>query len=235
MVSLCRAIADVLSPRICPICGQVLAYEEYVCEPCFRRLERTEQAVMTENITEDLFYRERHFVRGGAWLFFHHSGPVRPLIHSLKFRDNPHLGEWLGMQAAREWLKYDFFDEIDYIVPVPLHPKRLRERGYNQAEYIAHGISRVTGIPVDTEHLFRREYTLQQALKDSMERNRNVQGVFVVEHPEEMFRKRLLLVDDVITTGATLRSCIQAFHAVRGCKITIFALAKTQNEISPSQ
>ena len=171
---------------------------------------------------------------GGAWLFFRHSGPERPLIHSLKFRDNPHLGEWLGRRAATEWKDTYFFDEIDYIIPVPLHKDRLHERGYNQAEYIARGISQVTGTSVDTTHLFRRSYTLQQALSGSEERSKNVENAFVVEHPEELFRKRILLVDDVITTGSTLRACIQAFSAVRGCEICVFALARTQKEVSPS-
>ena len=183
---------------------------------------------MTENITEDLFYRERHFVRGGAWLFFHHSGPVRPLIHSLKFRDNPHLGEWLGMQAAREWQKYDFFDEIDYIVPVPLHPKRLRERGYNQSLYIAQGISEVTGIPVDSTHVTRIKNTPKQALQSGEGRKTNVTDAFAVNHPEQMYHKHILVVDDLITTGETVKSCLRAMRFFRGARFSVFALCKAR-------
>ena len=111
---------------------------------------------------------------------------------------------------------------------MPLHPKRLRERGYNQAEYIARGISEITGIPIDTTHVTRIRNTPQQALQDGEERKTNVANAFAVNHPEEMRHKHILVVDDLITTGETMRSCLAAMKRFRGATFSVFALCKAR-------
>ena len=124
--------------------------------------------------------------------------------------------------------KSDFFDEIDCIIPVPLHKKRFRSRGYNQSEYIAQALSDVTGIPMDTSHLTRERNNPQQALKSGTERKQNVEGIFAVNHPEELYRKHILLVDDVLTTGSTLLSAITTLEVCKGAKFSVFVLAKAR-------
>jgi ComF family protein len=146
----------------------------------------------------------------------------------MKYADQPMIGYWLGRQAAMEMQYADFFDEIEVIVPIPLHPKRLRERGYNQAEYIAKGISEITGIPVDTTHVTRARNTPKQALQRGEARKANVAEAFAVNHPEQMYHKHILVVDDLVTTGETMRNCLKAMKKFRGATFSVLALCKAR-------
>ena len=184
--------------------------EGVICDRCMASLPRTEQAIVRDNITEMTLKGIQHMQKAAAFLFY----------------EKPQIGYILGRQAALEFQYADFFDEIDVIVPMPLHPKRLRERGYNQAEFIAKGISDVTGIPVDTTHVTRVRNTPKQALQEGQERKTNVKEAFAVNHPEQMYHKHILIVDDLITTGETMRACIKAMRPFRGATFTVFALCK---------
>ena len=217
------------------MCG---GYSEGLCANCIRHLPRTEQAQMRQNETEmtlagktsDLVrtMKVMHLDKAAAFLFYDKEHPVQTLIHKMKYADQPMIGYQLGLQAAREMLYTDFFDEIDMIVPVPLHPRRLRERGYNQSEFIARGISEATGIPIDTTHVTRVRNTPKQALLQGEERKQNVTDAFAVNHPEQMYRKHILVVDDLITTGETMRSCLKAMKRFRGARFSVMALCKAR-------
>jgi len=246
---LTTALLSLFYPRTCPMCGEYVgeqAEQGSLCRKCLAGLPRTEQAEKTENLTEmtltgtdSLFVRDigqkmvrtkkvMHLERAAAFLFFDKEDPIRKLVHVLKYADRPEIGYQLGRQAAMEFQYADFFDGIDLIVPVPLHPKRLRERGYNQSEYIARGISDLTGIPVDTTHVTRIRHTPKQALQNGGQRKENVKDAFAVNHPEQLYRKHILLVDDLITTGETMRSCLKAMRRFRGAKFSVFALCKAR-------
>ena len=215
------------------MCG---GYHDGLCPRCIRNLPRTEQAAIRQNGTEyvlagevkDFVKRMRvmHVDKAAAFLFYEKDHPVQRLIHRMKYEDRPVIGQQLGRQTALEMQYADFFDEIDIIIPVPLHPKRLRERGYNQSEYIARGISEVTGIPVDTTHVFRVRNTPKQALQTGEDRKHNVADAFAVSHPEQLYYKHILLVDDLITTGETMRACLRAMRFFRGATFTVFSLCK---------
>lgn len=208
---------------------------DWICPDCWYRLPRTEQDLKAENSTETaltegktVIKKALHLNRAGAYLFYEKEHPIQQVIHLMKYRDEPEWGIYLGRQAVLGWRDERFFDEIDVILPVPLHPKRLRERGYNQSEYIARGINEITGIPIDTTHLTRTRNTPKQALQDGEGRKTNVAGAFAVNHPEQLYHQRILVVDDLITTGETMRSCLQAMRAFRGAKISVFALCKAR-------
>ena len=136
-----------------------------------------------------------HLERAAAFLFFEKEHPIQQVIHKMKYADQPLIGYQLGRQAAMEMQYTDFFDGIEVIMPIPLHPKRLKERGYNQSEYIARGISEITGIPIDTTHVTRIKNTPKQALQNGEERKTNVAQAFEVNHPEQMYGKHILVVD----------------------------------------
>jgi len=246
---LITALLSLFYPRICPMCEEYIGEGQVpgtLCKTCLAQLPRTEQAETPENLTEmtltgsdSVMVRDTgqnmvrtkkvmHLERAAAFLFFDKEDPIRDLVHVLKYADRPEIGYQLGRQAAMEFQYADFFDGIDVIVPLPLHPKRLRERGYNQSEYIARGISDVTGIPVDTTHVERIKNTPKQALQKGAERKANVQNAFAVNHPEQMYRKHILVVDDLITTGETMRSCLKAMRRFRGAKFSVFALCKAR-------
>jgi len=211
------------------VCGQVLVDEEYVCEACVQRFDRTEQALNRDNETEKYFASCRHFAYGGCWLHFRKGTAFQRMIHQAKFHGgNPPLLYQLGRLAAKEWQDTGFFDFIDVIVPIPLHKKRLRDRGFNQSEYICRGLSEVLKIPMDTSHLTRIRATRQQSQSSYEERQMGVKDAFEVNHPEEWYGKTILLVDDIVTSGATMRAAMDAMKDVYSCRIVVFGLAKTK-------
>ena len=226
-------------PRVCAVCENYIGEQAGVlCEECLSALPRTEQAENRQNSTEMAVLGQPHQIavatktmhldKGAAFLFFDKGHPIRDMIHRMKYADQPEIGFQLGRQAAIEMQYADFFDEIDLIIPMPLHPRRLRERGYNQSEYIARGISAITGIPVDTTHVTRVRNTPKQALQRGEERKNNVADAFTVNHPEQLYHKHILIVDDLITTGETMRSCMRAMKVFRGAKFSVFALCKAR-------
>ncbi|MCQ2311931.1 MAG: ComF family protein [Paludibacteraceae bacterium] len=224
-----KTLLSVVFPTFCPVCNKKLTNtQDEICEDCLSRLPRTNEVTIQGNMTEDKFQDFPNFIRGAAWLQFSKNSEVSNLIHKFKYKKHPQIGYNLAREAVKEYIPWDFFNTIDVIIPIPLHPKRLRERGFNQSEWIARGLSEETGIPCDTDHLKRIVDNAHQVSLIGLERSQNVNDIFEVNHPEELYRKHILLVDDVITTGATLRSCIMATIPVRGCQISVFALTKAE-------
>ena len=229
-------------PRTCPFCGRYISdrqraeeHVEWLCPECWIKLPRTEQDKLPQNSTETALTegktvnkRALHLDRAAAYLFFEKEHPIRHVIHRMKYADEPELGFWMGRQAVLDWRDETFFDNLDVLIPMPLHPRRMRERGYNQSEYIARGISEITGIPVDTTHVTRVKDTPQQALQDGEARKTNVAGAFATNHPEQLYHKHIMVVDDLITTGETMKACLNTMRAFRGATITVFALCKAR-------
>ena len=209
-----------------------------ICGTCLRFLPRTEQAEHPQNETmmavlgrpSDIVRAAKvmHLSRAAAFLFYEKDSPVQGVVHKMKYADQPEIGMQLARQAAMEFQYAGFWDGIDLIVPMPLHPKRLRSRGYNQSEYIARGISQVTGIPVDTTHVLRVKDTPKQALQSGEDRKRNVEDAFAVNYPEQLYHRHILLVDDLVTTGETARACLRAMRFFRGATFSVFALCKAR-------
>ena len=165
-------------------------------------------------------------VSATAYLYYYKEGKYSSLIHHLKYHDHPEVGTYLGRLAATELRESGFFDGIDLIIPVPLSRKRYHQRGYNQSDYIAQGISEVTHIALRTDCLARTVDTDTQTHKSKEERWKNTKDIFQVVNPETLKGKHLLLIDDVATTGATLHACASTLLTLPGVRISIFALAK---------
>ena len=234
------SLFDILYPRTCPFCGRYISdrqireeHIEWLCVDCWKHLPRTEQDILRDNSTEETLTdgssetkQAMRLEKAAAYLFFEKEHPIQWVIHRMKYRDQPMLGFWLARQALLDWRNETFFEDLDLIVPMPLHPKRLRERGYNQAEYIALGISELTGIPVDTTHVLRVRNTPKQARQTGYERKTNVANAFAVVQPEDLKDKHILVVDDLITTGETMRSCLKSMKRIKGARFSVFALCK---------
>ncbi len=220
------AFFNLLFPRSCVVCGGCLVRgEEYVCTVCNSRMPRTNYHLLPDNEIEKRFWGKSRVERATSYFFYTKGSDYRHILYQLKYKGSKEIGEVMGRYMAKELLSSGFFQGIDFIVPVPLHPKKKKSRGYNQSEWIALGISHVTGIPVDTETLIRVVANNTQTRKSVFERWENVQHVFQVVCPENIKGKHVLIVDDVLTTGATILSCATALTKSTNVKVSIIALA----------
>ncbi len=188
-------------------------------------MPRTHYHTLEENPVERMFWGKFPLERATSYLFYHKGDDFCQLLHLLKYRGRKDLGEIMGRYMAAELSRSDFFHGIDFMLPVPLHPRKQKQRGYNQSECIARGISNVTGIPIDITSVVRRKETKSQTRKSTYERWKNVSGVFHLTNPHLFTNKQILLIDDVLTTGATLTACADTFKGVKDISISVLTLA----------
>jgi ComF family protein len=179
-------------------------------------------------LTERFFEGSFSFVRATSFFFYDRGSRFSEILYQLKYKGNKELGEVMGSCMACELLSSGFFEGIDMLVPIPLHPEKLKRRGYNQSERIAAGICRVTGIPVITSHSERIKSTDTQTHKSAIERRENVKGIFLLQNPLFFSGKHILIVDDVLTTGATIMSYASIFRNVEDIRISVFTMAITR-------
>ncbi len=228
MMSFLRSFFALIYPNRCEACGALLvAGEQVICTTCRYKLPRTGYWLQKGNPVEQVFWG-RVPVENACSLFFMGKGSkYRKLLHKLKYKGRPQVGVVLGNLLGAELLRSDFYQDVDAIIPIPLHLKRQRQRGYNQSEQIARGISQSFGKPTLANVVYRQRYNETQTKKSREERMKNVEDVFAV-HADKLALiegKHLLLVDDVLTTGATLESCIAAIQKAANCKISVATLA----------
>ena len=176
---------------------------------------------------EKEFWGKLPIERANSLLYYTKGGDVQKILYELKYYGNDRLALFLGKCMAMELQPSNFFQNIDYILPVPLHDKKKKARGYNQSEMIAQGISIVTGIPLIDNILKRVRYTDTQTKKRSYERWLNVQDVFECISLKIIEDKHVLLVDDVMTTGSTIVACADALSGIPHIRISVLTLALT--------
>lgn len=219
---------DLFFPRCCEACEKALVGAEAIlCTDCRTTLPRTDtdSALKTSLQTKFIGYSQVKDV--SAFLIFTKKGKVQRLLHALKYKGRQEVGVLLGTMMAHE-KPQGTFPSADLFISVPLHKKRLKERGYNQSDAFAEGLSEVTGIPWSGTLLVRTRYTKSQTGKTKVERHDNVNGIFEVSDPRQIEGKRIILVDDVLTTGATLEACLEALIDA-GCTSTyIMTIAAAQ-------
>lgn len=222
-----KDLISLLFPRYCKVCKRRLMHsEEHLCINCLLELPRTHYEQNPNNLLMQHFIEWPEVVRATAYFHYYKEGRYSNLIHHLKYYDHPEVGTYLGRLAATELKESQFFDGINLIIPVPLSLKKYRQRGYNQSDYIARGISEVTNIPLRTDCITRTVDTETQTHKSQKERWKSTKDIFQVTNSEALKGKHILLIDDVSTTGATLHACTSALLTLPGVRISIFALAK---------
>ncbi|PSR12691.1 MAG: ComF family protein [Bacteroidetes bacterium] len=213
-------------PRLCLGCGHNLPpAAELLCVTCQYQLPQTEQHLSAENAFTDIFLGRIKLETGAALYYFSKSGRVQHLIHQLKYEHKPEIGTQLGLQYGRQLKEQPHFQTIDAVVPVPLHPQKQHQRGYNQAAEFGKGIAEGLAIPLWPEALARDLYTSTQTKKSRLDRIENVLAAFTLNQPQLLAGKHLLLVDDVLTTGATLEACATRILEAPGAKVSMVTLA----------
>jgi ComF family protein len=181
--------------------------------------------LVQENEFIDRLWGRVQLESGAAAYYFSRQSPIRMAIHHLKYKNKPDIGLMIGREFGRKLRESDFFKTVDGIIPVPLHPRKERLRGYNQSTMFAKGLSEAMEVPMLDKVLLRSAFTQTQTRKKRMERFQNVDAVFEVRKPETISGKHLLLVDDVLTTGATLEVCGQTLLDVAGTKLSCATMA----------
>ena len=202
-------LVDLIAPRACVVCGGRLGIHEFfICGSCNLQLPRTNYADNPyENDMARLFWGQLPVERCAALFFYQGGSGPSQILYELKYKNHPEIGEFFGRMIAEEWNDTGFFEGIELIVPVPLAKERQRQRGYNQSLHIARGIGSVTRLPIVTNAVSREQFVESQTQKDRWQRNENVEGCFRLNDGSALKGRHVLLVDDVVTTGATICSC----------------------------
>ena len=223
-------LIELIFPRHCCVCGEVLSRQEQdMCLDCLYKLPKIEKIHLSE--LEKVFWGRFDVERVAAYIYYQKESPYNRLLHKMKYGNHPEVGMRLALMAAEQLSKEGFFDGIDAIVPLPLSKKKRRQRGYNQCDYIAEGLSQTTGIPVLKDCVVRNKSNETQTHKTRDERWRNVERIFSLANPELIEGKHILLIDDILTTGATLTNCAIAIKSGCNCRISVFTLAYTYNKL----
>lgn len=223
-------VLDFVSPRRCAVCGGRLAPTEHaLCSVCCLRLPRTGFCLSpTDNPVAKLFWGQAPVERATALFYYEAHSETSRLVYSLKYRGRPDIGVALGRLAAGEMLAAGFLAGVDVVVPVPLAKRRMRERGYNQSEAIADGIGSAAGLPVEARAVARTVYHGSQTSLGRWQRLGNVDGAFCLKDGSRLRGRHVLLVDDIVTTGATAIACASALASVPGIRLSFAALGFTR-------
>ncbi len=205
-----NAFTELFFPRICYVCGaHLFSSEQEVCRRCLRKLPRTGFELVDDNPVSQIFWGRVKLEKATSLYYYRKGEILQQLVHRLKYKGNYQMGQVLGVQMGNVLTQAGFMVDIDMIIPVPLHEKRLRQRGYNQSDHIAIGLSKASGIEVVKNRLVRTVHTESQTHKGRFERWESVDNIFSVVNPELLNGKHILIIDDVVTTGATMEACVQ--------------------------
>ncbi|MEZ5017474.1 MAG: phosphoribosyltransferase family protein [Flavipsychrobacter sp.] len=218
-----EGLSHLVYPKLCEGCSkQLLAEEEVLCLNCnIYNLPRTAYHHIAENETAMRFAGRFPFQKATSLAYFTPNGLLQHLLHNLKYEDKKYIGYYLGKQLGYDLLQTNWQKGIDLIVPVPLHPKKEALRGFNQSQLIASGLNAALHIPIEEQVLKRNRFTDSQTQKTREERITNMQDAFLASNTARIEGKHILLIDDVLTTGATLESCALALLKVKDVIISI--------------
>jgi ComF family protein len=222
-------LINLFFPKACSGCNSfLLANEKVICTVCRHEIPLTNHHKIENNEAVVKFYGRIPLEFAAALFYFHKKGIVQEMIHKLKYKGHQEVGSAIGFWYAEELKTIAELHSVDYIIPVPLHKKRLKERGYNQVEAFGKSLSESMNIPYNDSVLIRNVYSKTQTKKNLLGRSEVVGSIFSVEHNVSLHNKHFMLIDDVITTGSTLEACGRELLKIPGAKLSIVCMAMTQ-------
>ncbi len=221
-----KNLVNLFFPKVCVGCKSfLLANENVICTICRHEVPLTNHHLNSENEAFKKFYGRIPVKYASALFYFHKKGIVQEVIHSLKYRGQQEIGTILGDWYASDLKNVDIIKTIDEIIPVPIHKKRFKERGYNQVTKFGQSLSKNLNVAYNPAILVRNIYTETQSKKNLIGRTEKIESIFDVIFSEKDHNKHFLLIDDVITTGSTLEACSRALQKIPGAKISIVCMA----------
>ena len=219
-------IANLFYPNICQACAkELVGNENSICVACWKDLPETKFHFQINNPLEQKFWGRLPVEYATSMYYFNKDARIQDVLHALKYRKNTEIGLMLGRKFAEEIKMCTWIADIDCLIPIPLSQKKTQKRGYNQSEYIAKGMGEILNLGVITTAVERVKHTETQTSKTRSERLDNMKAAFEVKDPSLLNQKHVLLIDDVITTGATLESCAEAILKQGNTKLSIATLA----------
>lgn len=224
-----KSLLNLFFPKSCAGCNSFLLSTEYViCTECRHEIPITNHHKIKNNEAFSKFYGRIPIEFASAFFYFHKKGIVQEMIHKLKYKGHQEIGSAIGYWYAEELKNCTEISDVDFLIPVPLHEKRLKERGYNQVTTFGESLSESLSIKYDDSILVRNVYSKTQTTKSILGRSTVVDSIFGVKFDENQHNKYFLLIDDVITTGSTLEACSRELLKIPGAKISIVCMAMTQ-------
>ena len=225
-----ESLINLFFPKVCSGCSSFLvSNENVICTVCRHDLPLTNHHLNSENDAFKKFYGRIPVIHTSALFYFHKKGIVQELIHNLKYKGHEEIGGILGKWYAEDLKNIDLLKSVDEIIPVPLHPKKLKERGYNQVTAFGEALSSSLNIDYNDSLLIRNVYSKTQSKKNLLGRTEGIETIFDVSFTEKDHNKHFLLIDDVITTGSTLEACSRALLKIPGAKISVVCMAMAQS------
>jgi ComF family protein len=218
--------ASLFFPKICVGCGSdTLSNNQTICFTCITEMPTTNFEQHADNLVSDLFTGRIALLHACSYVFFSKDSLVQHLIHNFKYKANKELGHAMGSMMGHAILQANWPQKVDAIIPIPLNKIKQQKRGFNQAEILANGIAAVLEKPVETVAILRNKHTETQTRKTRADRWSNVAEVFDITDTNSLINKHVLLVDDVVTTGATLEACGKELLKINGLKLSIATFA----------
>lgn len=225
-----ESIINLFFPKVCSGCNSfLLSNENVICTVCRHDIPLTNHHLNPENDAFKKFYGRIPVVHTSALFYFHKKGIVQELIHNLKYKGHEEIGAILGEWYAEDLKTITLLQTVDEIIPVPLHRRKLKERGYNQVTAFGTALSSSLNIDYNDSILVRNVYSKTQSKKNLLGRTEGIESTFDVSFTEKDHNKHFLLIDDVITTGSTLEACSRALLKIPGAKISIVCMAMAQS------